>query len=196
IEQGEFVAVMGPSGSGKSTLMNMIGALDVPTKGSVRFEGDEISRFSEDQLSLLRRRKIGFVFQQFNLIPSMDAVENVALPMLFNGVSRRKRRRKAAELLERVGLGDRKIFLPSELSGGQRQRVSIARALANDPDVILADEPTGNLDTKTGDSIMEVLEELNDSGKTIVMVTHDPEDAKHADRIIRIVDGKTQQGEG
>jgi putative ABC transport system ATP-binding protein len=190
IQEGEFVAVMGPSGSGKSTLMNMIGALDKPSSGEVEIGGEKISGFTEDELAILRSEKIGFVFQQFNLIPSMNATENVALPMLFRGIGKNERTRRAEELLDRVGLGDRKDFMPSELSGGQRQRVSIARSLANDPDIILADEPTGNLDTETGENIMDLLTELNDEGKTIVMVTHDENDAEYADRIINIVDGK------
>ena len=195
IEEGEFIAVMGPSGSGKSTLMNMIGALDQPTAGEVKIDDDNIKGMSEDGLALLRSKKIGFVFQEFNLINSMNAWQNVALPMIFRGKPKKERRERAFELLERVGLGDRKEFNPSELSGGQRQRVSIARALANDPEIILADEPTGNLDTETGKSIMDLLTELNQQGKTIVMVTHDPNDAEYADRIIEIIDGKTNPEE-
>lgn len=191
ISDGEFVAIMGPSGSGKSTLMNMIGALDTPTDGEVLIDEEEISGLSEDELALLRSKKIGFIFQQFNLIPSMDATENVALPMLFRGKSKKERTDRAEEILDKVGLGDRIHHMPSELSGGQRQRVSIARALANDPGIILADEPTGNLDSETGEKIMELLTELNDEGKTIIMVTHDENDAEYADRIIKIVDGKT-----
>ncbi|WP_414837274.1 ABC transporter ATP-binding protein [Candidatus Nanosalina sp. VS9-1] len=191
IEEGEFVAVMGPSGSGKSTLMNMIGALDTPTSGSVSIDEEEISGLSEDELALLRSKKVGFVFQEFNLLNSMNAMQNVALPMIFRGTPKKKRVARASDLLERVGLGDRKDFRPSELSGGQRQRVSIARSLANDPEIILADEPTGNLDTETGESIMKLLTELNDQGKTIIMVTHDPNDAEYADRVIEIVDGVT-----
>ena len=191
IEEGEFVAVMGPSGSGKSTLMNMIGALDTPTDGEVFIDEEAISGLSEDELALLRSKKIGFIFQQFNLIPSMNATENVALPMLFRGKSKKERTERAEEILEKVGLGERLHHMPSELSGGQRQRVSIARSLANDPDIILADEPTGNLDTETGENIMELLTELNDEGKTIIMVTHDENDAEYADRIIKIVDGET-----
>lgn len=191
IEEGEFVAIMGPSGSGKSTLMNMVGALDVPTTGTVKVGDQDVSKLTESQLAVLRSEKIGFVFQQFNLIPSMTNLENVALPMLFRGIPRKDREQRASELLEKVGLGDRKDFRPTELSGGQRQRVSIARALANDPDIILADEPTGNLDTKTGENVMEMLKDLNREGKTVIMVTHDPTDAEYADRIIRIVDGKT-----
>lgn len=193
IEQGEFVAVMGPSGSGKSTLMNMIGALDRPSKGEVTIGGESISGMSENQLALLRSKKIGFVFQEFNLINSMNAWQNVALPMIFRGVKPAERKKRAKELLQKVGLGDRADHRPSELSGGQRQRVSIARSLANDPDIVLADEPTGNLDTKTGEKIMKLLEDLNDRGKTIVMVTHDPNDAEYADRIVEIVDGVTSR---
>ena len=191
ISEGEFVAVMGPSGSGKSTLMNMIGALDVPSMGEVSIDGEPVSGLEEDELAALRSRKIGFIFQQFNLVPSMNAAENVALPILFRGKSKKERMERAEDLLERVGLGDRLHHMPSELSGGQRQRVSIARALANDPEIILADEPTGNLDSETGENIMELLTELNEEGKTIVMVTHDEHDAEYADRIIKIVDGKT-----
>lgn len=196
IEEGEFIAVMGPSGSGKSTLMNMIGALDTPTSGDVNIDGEQIRGMTEDELALLRSKKIGFVFQEFNLINSMNAWRNVSLPMIFRGEKPGKRKKRAFELLERVGLGDRKSFNPSELSGGQRQRVSIARALANDPEIILADEPTGNLDTETGASIMELLTELNDQGKTIIMVTHDPNDAEYADRVIEIVDGVTDPEDG
>ncbi|MFB6291806.1 MAG: ABC transporter ATP-binding protein [Candidatus Nanohaloarchaea archaeon] len=195
IEEGEFVAIMGPSGSGKSTLMNMVGALDVPTSGRVLLDGQDISEMTESRLAILRGSKVGFVFQQFNLITSMTSWENVALPMIFRGVPKKERRDRADELLEKVGLGDRTDFRPTELSGGQRQRVSIARALANDPDVILADEPTGNLDTETGGKIMELLKELNEEGKTIIMVTHDPDDAEYADRIVEIVDGVTHPGE-
>ncbi len=191
IQEGEFVAVMGPSGSGKSTLMNMIGALDTPSSGEVYVGDESISDLGEDELALLRSKKIGFIFQQFNLIPSMNATENVALPMLFRGVNKKERTERAEKILTRVGLGERLHHMPSELSGGQRQRVSIARSLANDPDIILADEPTGNLDSETGESIMDLLTELNEEGKTIIMVTHDENDAEYADRIIKIVDGKT-----
>lgn len=195
ITEGEFVAVMGPSGSGKSTLMNMIGALDTPTSGEVTIGDEKISGLSGDELALLRSKKIGFIFQQFNLIPSMNATENVALPMLFRGVGKSERTERAETILEDVGLADRLHHMPSELSGGQRQRVSIARSLANDPDIILADEPTGNLDSETGEKIMDLLTELNEEGKTIIMVTHDENDAEYADRIIKIVDGKTNVGE-
>jgi putative ABC transport system ATP-binding protein len=196
IESGDFVAIMGPSGSGKSTLMNMVGALDVPTAGRVELDENNLSDLSEDELAMLRSEKVGFVFQKFNLIPSMTAQENVALPMLFRGSSRKERMQRSKELLERMGLGDRLDHMPSELSGGQQQRVSIARALVNDPDIILADEPTGNLDTETGDNVMELLKELNeDEGKTIIMVTHDPHDAQYAEYIVDITDGVTTRKE-
>lgn len=195
IESGDFVAIMGPSGSGKSTLMNMVGALDVPTTGRVELGDNNLSELSGDELALLRSEKVGFVFQKFNLIPSMTAQENVALPMLFRGSSRKERMDRSAELLDRMGLGDRLDHMPSELSGGQQQRVSIARALVNDPDIILADEPTGNLDTETGDNVMELLEELNEEGKTIIMVTHDPHDAQYAQYIVDITDGVTTRKE-
>lgn len=195
INRGEYVAIMGPSGSGKSTLMNLIGALDVPTDGIVEIEDTNIGNLTESELALLRSQKIGFVFQKFNLISSMTAIENVALPMLFQGISKKERTERAREILEEVELGDRVEFHPNELSGGQAQRVSIARALANDPEVILADEPTGNLDSETGQKIMDLLEDLNNRGKTIIMVTHNPEDAKHADRTIEIWDGKIDASE-
>ena len=195
IDQGEFVAVMGPSGSGKSTLMNMVGALDVPTSGKVSIDEEAVDSMNPDELALLRSRKIGFVFQEFNLIASMNAWQNVALPMVFRDKNRKERRKRAEKLLEDVGLGDRIDHKPSELSGGQRQRVSIARALANDPEIVLADEPTGNLDTETGSEIMDLLTDLNSRGKTIVMVTHDPNDAEYADRTIDIVDGETNPSE-
>lgn len=191
IKEGEFVAVMGPSGSGKSTLMNMIGALDTPSTGRVNIGGEEIGDMTENQLAMLRSKRIGFVFQEFNLINSMNAWQNVALPMVFRNVPKNERKERAKMLLDKVGLGDRTEHRPSELSGGQRQRVSIARSLSNDPEIILADEPTGNLDTKTGDAVMELLTDLNNQGKTIIMVTHDPNDAEYADRIVEIVDGVT-----
>ncbi|MCJ7450263.1 MAG: ABC transporter ATP-binding protein [Candidatus Nanohaloarchaeota archaeon QJJ-9] len=196
IQEGEFVAVMGPSGSGKSTLLNMLGALDKPTSGKVTIEEEDISKFSRSGLASFRSEKVGFVFQMFNLISSMTAKENVELPMIFRGKSKKERVERAEELLERVELSDRLDFRPPKLSGGQRQRVSIARALANDPDIILADEPTGDLDTETGDKIMDYLTELNDEGKTIILVTHDPHDAEYADRVIDIKDGVTERREG
>lgn len=195
IESGDFVAIMGPSGSGKSTLMNMVGALDIPTRGKVELDGEDLSNLSENELAVLRSKKVGFVFQKFNLISSMTAQENVALPMLFRGKSRKERMKRSENLLSEMGLGDRLGHMPSELSGGQQQRVSIARALANDPDILLADEPTGNLDTETGDKVMELLEDLNEEGKTIIMVTHDPHDAKYAEYIVDITDGVTKRKE-
>ncbi|MCJ7429428.1 MAG: ABC transporter ATP-binding protein [Candidatus Nanohaloarchaeota archaeon QJJ-5] len=195
IDEGEFIAIMGPSGSGKSTLMNMIGALDKPTDGNVTVEDQDIGELTRSELAVLRSRIVGFVFQQFNLISTMTAMENVALPMLFRGVSRKERHDRAKKLLDRVELGDRYTHTPQELSGGQQQRVSIARALANDPDIVLADEPTGNLDTDTGDRVMDLLTELNEDGKTIIMVTHDPHDAEYADRIVEIQDGVIKNGD-
>ncbi len=192
IEEGDFAAIMGPSGSGKSTLMNMVGALDKPTRGKVLFEDKDISKYSENQLAMLRGREVGFVFQKFNLIPTMTALENVALPMLFQEKPKSYREKRAAELLEEVELGDRLSHYPNELSGGQQQRVSIARALANDPEIILADEPTGNLDSKTGEKVMNLLTKLNqEEKKTIIMVTHDQNDAEYADYTINIKDGQT-----
>jgi len=192
IEAGDFAAIMGPSGSGKSTLMNMVGALDKPTRGKVSFENRDISKYSENQLAVLRGREIGFVFQKFNLIPTMTALENVALPMLFQEKPKAFRERRASELLEEVGLGDRLDHYPNELSGGQQQRVSIARALSNDPEIILADEPTGNLDSETGEKVMNLLTKLNEEEKkTIIMVTHDKNDAEYADYTINIKDGQT-----
>ena len=190
IKKGEFVAIMGPSGSGKSTAVNMVGSLDIPTKGKVYLEGHDISKLSESKLAQLRGRKIGFIFQQFNLINTLTALENVALPMVFQDIPREERIKKATRILEKIGLGDRMGHRPTELSGGQQQRVAIARALANEPDVILADEPTGNLDSTTGETVMGFLEELNKKdGKTIVMVTHDLNIAHHAHRIEFLKDG-------
>ncbi len=193
VKKGEFIAVQGPSGSGKSTLMNMIGCLDTPTKGDVFLERWNIANLEESDLAQLRGRKIGFIFQTFNLINNLNALENVALPMVFQNMDYEDRMKTAKKLLVDVGLGDRLQHKPSEMSGGQRQRVAIARALANNPDVVLADEPTGNLDTKTGKKVLEKLKELNEeSGKTIVMVTHDPHAAEYAERIVEIKDGVTQ----
>lgn len=191
VKDGEFLAIMGPSGSGKSTAVNMIGCLDVPTKGKIWLDNHDISKLSESELAQIRGRKIGFIFQQFNLIPTLSALENVALPIVFQSVDREKRNEKATELLQIVDLGDRMEHKPAELSGGQQQRVAIARALANDPEVILADEPTGNLDSSTGETVMSFLEKLNrKEGKTIILVTHDSNVAKHADRTEYLKDGK------
>ncbi len=189
ISEGEFVAIMGPSGSGKSTLMNTIGMLDTPTSGEYYLEGQEVARLGEKQLAQVRNQQIGFVFQQFFLLSKMDAVQNVELPLIYAGVPAAQRRKLAEEYLSKVELTDRIHHLPSELSGGQKQRVAIARALVNDPSIILADEPTGALDTKTGSQIMELLVELNEEGKTIIMVTHEPEIAAYAKRQIVIRDG-------
>ena len=189
IGEGEFVAIMGPSGSGKSTLMNTIGMLDTPTSGEYYLGGQEVARQGEKQLAHVRNQQIGFVFQQFFLLSKMDAVQNVELPLIYAGVPATQRRKLAEEYLSKVELTDRIHHLPSELSGGQKQRVAIARALVNDPSIILADEPTGALDTKTGSQIMELLVELNEEGKTIIMVTHEPEIAAYAKRQIVIRDG-------
>ncbi len=195
IKNGEFVSIQGPSGSGKSTAMNLIGCLDYPTRGQVYLDGQDISTLGESELAQVRGRKIGFVFQQFNLIPSLSALENVMLPMVFQGVAYSKRIRRARELLSSVGLSDRMSHRPRELSGGQQQRVSIARALANDPDVILADEPTGNLDSETGKHIMELMLKLNkENSKTIVLVTHDGKLAKMAGRTEYMIDGRNARG--
>ena len=190
IRKGEFVAIMGPSGSGKSTAVNMVGCLDVPTKGKIFLEHKDISKLSESDLAQIRGKKIGFIFQQFNLIGTISALDNVALPMMFQGIDREERLQTAQKLLTMVDLGDRVHHKPTELSGGQQQRVAIARSLANDPEVVLADEPTGNLDSKTGEVVMRFLEKLNDEGKTIITVTHDQNVAKHADRIEYLKDGK------
>jgi len=191
VEQGEFLAIQGPSGSGKSTAMNMIGCLDVPTRGRIYLEGKDISKMTESNLAQIRGKKIGFVFQKFNLINTLTAAENVTLPMVFQSVGPEERRKRAKELLGLMELGDRIDHKPNELSGGQQQRVAIARALANNPEVILADEPTGNLDSKTGDNVLGFLKKLHKrEKKTIVLVTHDRHMAKHADRVERLLDGK------
>ncbi|MFH1212097.1 MAG: ABC transporter ATP-binding protein [Candidatus Woesearchaeota archaeon] len=191
VGNGEFIAIKGPSGSGKSTAMNMVGCLDIPTKGKIFLDGQDISELSESTLAEIRGRKIGFIFQKFNLISTLTALENVMLPMVFQGIDIEHRRRKAEQLLELVGLSDRTTHKPTELSGGQQQRVAIARALANDPEVILADEPTGNLDSKSGINVMEFLKKLHhEKKKTIIMVTHDDKIAHYADRIEFLEDGK------
>ncbi len=190
IKPGEFVAIMGPSGSGKSTLMHLLGCLDLPSEGLVQLDGNDVTKLDEDRLAQIRGKKVGFVFQTFNLIPTLTAQENVELPLFFQGVPRRERSARAVELLQKVGLGDRVHHKPSQLSGGERQRVAIARALANDPEIILADEPTGNLDSESGEVILKLLEQLNREGKTIILVTHNPEAAAYAHRIVRIKDGR------
>jgi putative ABC transport system ATP-binding protein len=190
IHPGEFVAIMGPSGSGKSTLMHLLGCLDLPSDGVVQLDGKDITELDEDTLAQIRGKKVGFVFQTFNLIPTLTAQENVELPLFFQGVPREKRRARAAELLRKVGLDGRLHHKPAQLSGGERQRVAIARALANDPEIILADEPTGNLDSESGKAILELLAQLHREGKTIILVTHNPEAAAYAQRIVRIRDGR------
>jgi putative ABC transport system ATP-binding protein len=190
IKDGEFIAIIGPSGSGKSTLLNLIGCLDKPTRGSVFIDGINTGELSENGLAEIRREKIGFIFQQFNLIHTLNALENVALPMFFAGVRHEIRMRRAEELLAKVGLGDRIYHKPSELSGGEQQRIAIARALSNNPEIIIGDEPTGNIDTAAGKVIMDILEGLNQEGKTIIVVTHDAEVAARADRTKRMRDGR------
>lgn len=189
ITAGEFVAIMGPSGSGKSTLMNILGCLDRPSGGSYVLDGEEVAKMSDNQLAMIRTQKIGFVFQNFNLLPRMSALQNVALPMVYNGITKAERLTRAAWALGLVGLAERRHHKPNELSGGQRQRVAIARALVNDPAIILADEPTGNLDSKAGSEIMEVFCELNRQGRTIILITHEPEIATFAKRVIQVRDG-------
>ncbi len=193
IKKGDFVAIVGPSGSGKSTLMNLVGALDLATKGDIFLDSENIEHLEESELAQVRGKRIGFIFQTFNLIPTLSALENVTLPMFFQDIPKWEREDRARKLLAQLGLKERVKHLPSELSGGERQRVAIARALANDPEVILADEPTGNLDTKTGARVLDILKELNKKGKTIIVVTHDMEMAKKANRIIRLKDGKVQK---
>lgn len=190
VDQGDFVAIIGQSGSGKSTLMNILGCLDTPTAGRYRLEGREVSTLTDDRQSMIRSRSIGFIFQGFHLIPGLDALENVELPLIYRGMSREKRRRMAAESLERVGLGNRLHHRPGEMSGGQQQRVAIARAVAARPPVILADEPTGNLDRQSGREVMDILRGLNRDGHTVVLITHDGEIARSAGRQVQIQDGR------
>jgi putative ABC transport system ATP-binding protein len=193
IDRGEYVAIMGPSGSGKSTLMNLIGCLDTPTKGSYLLNGKQVSQMNDDELARIRNEEIGFVFQTFNLLPRATALHNVELPLIYGGVASGDRQKRALEALEKVELTDRKLHRPNELSGGQRQRVAIARALVNNPSIVLADEPTGNLDSKTGDEIMSLFGRLHASGNTIVLVTHEPDIAAHAHRSIHIRDGNVEK---
>jgi putative ABC transport system ATP-binding protein len=192
VDKNEYLAIMGPSGSGKSTLMNIIGCLDVPTEGSYILNGQDVSSMTDDQLAEIRNKQIGFVFQTFNLLARADALHNVELPLIYSGTPRGTRRTIAREALEKVGLGDRIHHKPNELSGGQRQRVAIARALVNNPAIILADEPTGNLDSNTGEEIMEIFEQLHNAGNTIVLITHEEYIAKHSNRAIRLLDGLVQ----
>lgn len=195
VEEGEYVAIMGPSGSGKTTLMNIIGCLDKPTSGMYELAGENVSKLKDRELSDLRLKSIGFVFQSFHLMPRESAAENVALPLSYAGVRKKERKLRATKALERVGLGDRVNFKPTQLSGGQKQRVAIARAMVNNPKILLADEPTGALDSKSGEQIMELFGKLNEEGVTIVMITHDPKIAANAKRIVRIIDGEIFEGE-
>ncbi|MEE9430151.1 MAG: ABC transporter ATP-binding protein [Melioribacteraceae bacterium] len=195
IDKNEYVALMGPSGSGKSTLMNILGCLDTPTKGLYTFSGNNVSEMDDDELAAIRNREIGFVFQTYNLLTRSDALHNVELPLIYAGVSKDERRERAIEALSQVGLADRMDHKPNELSGGQRQRVAVARALVTEPSIILADEPTGNLDSKTGADIMALFEELYSKGNTIILVTHEEEIAEHAKRIIRLRDGLVEKDE-
>ncbi len=195
IGKNEYVAIMGPSGSGKSTLMNIIGCLDTPTSGLYQFNGVNVSEMGDNDLAKVRNKEIGFVFQTFNLLPRSDALHNVELPLIYGGIGATERKRRAMETLQHVGLGDRVHHKPNELSGGQRQRVAVARALVTRPSIILADEPTGNLDSKTGEEIMALFQELHDQGNTIILVTHEADIAEHAHRVVRLRDGKVETDE-
>ncbi|MDR7855103.1 ABC transporter ATP-binding protein [Tissierella sp.] len=196
VNKGEFVSVLGPSGSGKSTLMNIIGCLDTPTSGSYTLAGEKVANLSQKELARIRNREIGFIFQSFQLLPRMSALQNVELPLVYAGVPAKERRRRSIAILDRVGLGDKLPNLPTQLSGGQQQRVAIARSVVTEPSILLADEPTGALDQKTGVQIMELFQELNHEGRTIVMITHDKNIATHGNRIVNIVDGKMFEGGG
>ena len=193
VEEGEYVAIMGPSGSGKSTLMNIVGCLDLPTKGEYKLDGVDVLLQKENELADIRLNKIGFVFQTFQLMPRQTALENVALPLIYAGISKKERNRLAAEALDRVGLSDRLSFVPNQLSGGQKQRVAIARAMVNKPKILLADEPTGALDSKSGKQVMELFAKLNEEGVTVIMITHDGEIARHAGRTVDIFDGEISE---
>lgn len=193
IEKGEYVALMGPSGSGKSTLMNIVGCLDVISGGEYILNGTNVARQSDDELALVRNKEIGFVFQQFNLLPRLSVLENVALPLVYAGFTKAEREKRATEVLTMVGLGDRTHHKPNEISGGQKQRVAIARALVNNPSIILADEPTGNLDTKTSYEIMALFQEINNAGNTVIIVTHEEDIAQHAKRVVRLRDGEIKE---
>lgn len=195
IREGEYVAIMGPSGSGKSTMMNLLGCLDTPTEGRYLLDGRDVRALDDDRLSEIRNRKIGFVFQSFNLLPRLDALENVALPLLYAGVGKAARLQRAADALRQVGLADRATHRPDEMSGGQRQRVAVARALVTRPSIILADEPTGNLDTATSEEVMKLFDAIHRKGNTIILVTHEEDVARHACRIIRLRDGKIESDE-
>lgn len=192
IKKGEFIAIIGHSGSGKSTLMNMLGCLDVPTSGNYFLNGQDVSKLSDNQLSDIRNKEIGFIFQGFNLIANLNAVENVELPLIYRGLTKQKRRSIAVQALKKVGLGPRMKHKPSELSGGQQQRVAVARAIAAQPPIILADEPTGNLDTKSTKEIMEILKGLHKGGRTVIIITHDDDIAKQVNRVVRILDGQIE----
>ena len=196
IERGEYLSVLGPSGSGKTTLMNIIGCLDTPTSGSYTLDGHSIDEMTEVQLARIRSREIGFVFQNSQLLPRLDALRNVEMPLIYAGVAPRERRKRAMQMLERVGLSDRMHHLPNQLSGGQQQRVAIARALVGNPSILLADEPTGALDQKTGKQVMALFQELNEEGRTVIMITHDMNIAAYARRVVHIIDGELTEGGG